>query len=117
MARQNLDASIEIISSDTLPATAELAGLLEIGIGQPAVPHPDPQPGGRAAGGYLAGIFPGRTATGVADLYAEEKSVTRTLARLGVGDYTRRFTRVTARLPDSEIQTLLHVPRPGRCCM
>lgn len=111
MARQNLDASIEIISSDTLPASAELAGLLEVASGSllyriRTLSRVD----GRLVDTSL-GFFPAGRLPGFADLYAEEKSVTRTLARLGVGDYTRRFTRVTARLPDSEIQTLLHVPK------
>ena len=42
---------------------------------------------------------------------AEAGSITRTLTHFGCGDYTRRTTRLTARMPDATETDLLQMPR------
>ena len=45
--------------------------------------------------------FPAKRFPGLAEIYRAEWSVTRTLKRFGIDDYTRAWTRVTARLPSA----------------
>lgn len=47
----------------------------------------------------------------IADVFAEERSITRSLRRLGVADYTRRRTTVTARAATPEERERLAMPR------
>lgn len=44
-------------------------------------------------------LFPAQRFRGLGEAYVELGSFTRALARLGVADYTRKSTRLTARLP------------------
>jgi GntR family phosphonate transport system transcriptional regulator len=55
---------------------------------------------------FSAARFPG-----IAILLAEELSITKVLAKLGVSAYRRSATRVTARMPTSEEAALLEQPR------
>ena len=55
---------------------------------------------------FSAARFPG-----IATLLAEEASITRVLARLGIADYRREATRIIARMPTPEEATLLEQSR------
>lgn len=55
--------------------------------------------------------FPARRFPDIAAVFARERSVTRTLAQFGVRDYTRKLTRITARMPDTELARALRQPR------
>lgn len=48
---------------------------------------------------------------GLVEVYEETLSMTESLRRFGVGDYTRRSTRILARLPSGADADLLHQPR------
>ena len=48
---------------------------------------------------------------GIAAVFAEEGSITRSLAHFGVRDFERHSTRVTARLPSPEDARYLHQPK------
>ena len=52
--------------------------------------------------GIASHYFPKRRFPTLASVYKEEQSITKTLARLGVADYTRRETRVTAAMPSAD---------------
>lgn len=53
--------------------------------------------------------FPAGLVPGMIDLYAKHKSVTKALKQIGISDYRRISTRVTARLPTSEESRLLRL--------
>lgn len=55
--------------------------------------------------------FPADRFAGIGAAYAETLSVTAALERYGVTDYTRRSTRVIARMPTPAVAELLHQPR------
>ena len=55
--------------------------------------------------------FPARRFSGFASVYREQRSVTRTLKHFGVLDYSRRTTRIFARLPSTEEAEWLRQPR------
>jgi GntR family phosphonate transport system transcriptional regulator len=57
-------------------------------------------------------VFPASRFPGLPELVVAEGSVTRTLAALGLADYTRRETRLTAQLADPVLALALLV-RPG----
>lgn len=111
MARHNLSSDVQLVGSDTVPANTELARLFELPVGATlfrlkTVSDAD----GRIVDASTM-FFPAERFPGLPEVYAELHSVTRTLAHFGVADYTRKFTRVTARLPDSETLDMLHIPK------
>lgn len=57
--------------------------------------------------------FPARRFAGIAEAFAETGSITRALARCGVADFVRRWSGISAGLPDAETAALLGVP-PSR---
>jgi GntR family phosphonate transport system transcriptional regulator len=56
-------------------------------------------------------LFPAGRFPGLDRALAAEASVTRALAKLGVPDYKRKWTRVTARMPSGREADLLQQPR------
>ena len=56
-------------------------------------------------------IFPAGKLSGLHAALKENSSITASLAAIGVHDYTRRWTRVGARLPDSREARLLRMAR------
>jgi len=59
---------------------------------------------------YADHYFPAKRFAGLAELLRTDGSISRALAALGVADYTRKLTRVTARLPDREEAHQLQQP-------
>ncbi len=55
--------------------------------------------------------FPARRFPDIIDIYKRERSITKTLKHFGVADYTRKETRITARLPNASESHLLAMPR------
>lgn len=54
--------------------------------------------------------FPARRFPELIPVYSETRSITKALTHHGAGDYTRKTTRVTARLPDAEDAKILKQP-------
>jgi GntR family phosphonate transport system transcriptional regulator len=55
--------------------------------------------------------YPKILAAGLIEHFNETGSVTESLRRLGIADYYRQYTRVTARLPSAEDARYLHQPK------
>ena len=55
--------------------------------------------------------FPAQRFCGLDQIYRETGSVTASFKRMGLADYTRKITRVTARMPSAEDARLLDQPR------
>ncbi len=55
--------------------------------------------------------FSERRFPGLMEIFESEKSVTKAFARLGVTDYLRKRTSITARLPDAQEARLLEIPK------
>ncbi len=58
-----------------------------------------------------AHYFPAARFPDMIDLYRQSGSITEALDRQGAGDYTRRQTRVMARMPDTDDAAYLQQPR------
>jgi len=56
-------------------------------------------------------FFPVQRFPDLVEVYQREGSITRTLTHFGCGDYERRVTRVTARMPDASDAELLRQAR------
>ena len=111
MRRENRDARLELLESATEPAPATIARELEIPTGTYVIrldtrSHADGLPLSLASHYFPAVRFPG-----LVDVFRESGSVTKSFARYGIADYTRRRTRVSARLPDAREQRLLEITR------
>ena len=96
-----------LLSSETMPAPPRVARALALPPGAPVIQlstlsTADAVPISAATSWFDAGRF-----GHIAELYAETGSITASLARLGVDDYTRRTTAVEARHASSEDLDLL----------
>ncbi|BBH13846.1 phosphonate metabolism transcriptional regulator PhnF [Chromobacterium haemolyticum] len=111
MASQNLSSDIDVLASDTVPANAELAELLQVAAGEPLLRIKTLSRVELRVVDWATLFFPAARFPGLPEIYRRERSVTRALAHFGVDDYTRRFTRVSARLPDSETVDYLGLPK------
>lgn len=104
--------SRRITRSETRAADAEEAAALALHLDEPVhvvegISLADDHPLAAFRSVFPAGRFPGLPA-----LVAAEGSVTRALAALGLEDYTRRETRLTAELADP-VMALSLLLRPG----
>ncbi|MGK9233470.1 phosphonate metabolism transcriptional regulator PhnF [Inquilinus limosus] len=111
MRRENRAARLELLDSATEPASAAIARELEVQAGTPVIrldtrSHADGLPLSLASHYFPAARFPG-----LVEIFRETGSVTASFARYGIADYTRRRTRVSARLPDAREQRLLEITR------
>lgn len=111
MRRENRQATLELLGSGTEPVSAAVARELNIAADAPVVrldtrSHADGLPLSLATHYFPAARFPG-----LVEIFAETRSVTASFARFGIADYTRRRTRVSARLPDAREQHLLEIAR------
>jgi GntR family phosphonate transport system transcriptional regulator len=100
-----------LLRSLVLPADATIAQELALERGAPCllietVGEVDGLPVSVAAHYFDARRFPG-----LIDAYQGTGSLTRALAACGLPDYTRRRTRLTARLPDAAEAAVLRMPR------
>jgi GntR family phosphonate transport system transcriptional regulator len=97
----------KLLSSEILPAPPHVAAALSLPAGAPVIQlstlsAADGVPVSAATSWFDASRFPK-----IAELYAETGSITASLARLGVDDYTRKTTAVEARHASSEDLDLL----------
>ncbi|TSD86299.1 phosphonate metabolism transcriptional regulator PhnF [Mycobacterium sp. KBS0706] len=111
MRRENRTARLELLESATEQASGPIARELEVPAGTPVIrldtrSHADGLPLSLASHYFPAARFPG-----LVEIFRETGSVTASFARYGIADYTRRRTRVSARLPDAREQRLLEITR------
>jgi GntR family phosphonate transport system transcriptional regulator len=99
-----------ILRTEEIPADRAVARNLSLRIGAPvivleAVSEADGRPLG-----YGLQYLPAKRFRGIEAIYRETGSLTKSLARMGVEDYRRLSTRVTAQMPTREIAALLQQP-------
>jgi len=111
LRRQNREPSGLILDSGERPAPHAVARALGMPDGEMTVwirhlSHADGRPIS-AADHY----FPLNRFQGFLEIYRQRKSITATYAYFGIFDYTRKSTRVTARMPNLEEAELLKQPK------
>lgn len=101
-----------LIASGTEPARSDIAAALALPLGAPV----ERMEGVSSADGmpisHAVSWFDAARLAGISALYAETGSVTQALARLGIADYTRRSTTITAAHAASDDLALLRLS-PG----
>lgn len=109
--RQARSPSGTLIRSAAIPADAAMAEALAIELGAPValietLGMVDEQPISLVAHHFPLGRFPN-----LIDVYRAEGKITPMFEKLGVGNYLRKSTKVTARMPDSYEMRHLHLAR------
>ena len=111
MAQQSRSPGGRLVHAATVSCNTATADALRLVPGAPVIlvrtlGEVDGQPVSLADHFFTAARFPG-----IADVYRETHSVSRSLERYGVADYFRKVTRVTARMPErSEARHLQQPP-------
>lgn len=100
-----------VLLSERLNASADVAEALELAEGAPvflirSIGEADGRPINVADHYVCARRFPD-----IIQAFEESRSISKALAQLGVTDYYRKVTRVTARMPDVEEAQLLSQPQ------
>lgn len=109
--KQSRIPSGELVRAMALPADANVAKHLHLRKGASVVLI---ESVGKVDGrpiSIAAHHFPARRFPDMIEVYKRERSITRALARYGIDDYTRKETRITARLPNASEARLLELPR------
>ena len=108
---QAMDPAHELIRTDRAPADAAVARALNVRPGTDVLLI---ESLGTADGIPISlGLshFPARRCRGLLEQFAETRSVTESLKRIGIADYIRRVTRISARIPTAHEAHTLQVPR------
>ncbi|MGQ9368995.1 phosphonate metabolism transcriptional regulator PhnF [Azospirillum sp. ST 5-10] len=108
---QNRRPAWELLRADIVPAGPALAEALALASQTPVIVL---ETLGRIDGRPVAlsdHRSPAERFPRLIDAFRSEGSITAALRRHGVGDYTRRTTRLTARMPDAREADLLRLPR------
>ncbi|MGE0724148.1 MAG: phosphonate metabolism transcriptional regulator PhnF [Alphaproteobacteria bacterium] len=109
--RQNREPKTTLLRADTVPASAAIARALGLKAGEPMILL---ETMGEVDGRPISVAshhFPASRVPGLVEHFRDAGSITKALAKCGVADYTRKVTRVTARLPSAEDARRLRQPR------
>ena len=111
LADQNRSAGGVLLKAETVPAPPDPADALGLPEGQPLcyLEIAGEMDGRRITCSH--NYFPCSRFEGLADIYRETLSITTAFKTMGLGDYFRKTTRVTAQLPDSHTALALNIPR------
>ncbi|HEY9096014.1 MAG TPA: phosphonate metabolism transcriptional regulator PhnF [Hydrogenophaga sp.] len=110
LAHAGLPGGMRVLSAEALRATADVAKALEVRTGQSVLHLQVLGEGGGQPLHVSNRYFPLPRFAGLDELLRQTGSITRAFAERGVADYTRRQSRISARLPQAEIAGLLHQP-------
>ena len=105
------DPSGELLRVARLPADKTMAQMLGLRAGEPVLLLETLKSADGRPINLGSHHFPFRRFNGLAEAFKTEGSITAALRKFGVNDYTRKVTRVTARMPEEEEARLLAQPR------
>lgn len=110
LADQGVASTRTLLRLETVPANPREAENLAIQVGAPVVVNEAVSEADGIPFTYSRGIFPSERLPNLMEWLAEETSITRALARAGVTDYHRRWTRLIAERPGAIIARHLKMP-------
>ncbi len=111
LSRQQRSGRGRLLRSVEAPADQTVAAALNLRLGDTVVVL---ETVGESDGQRLcvtSHYFEAARFAGIAEVFAEQGSITAALAHYGIRDFERRSTRVTARLPSPEDARYLHQPK------
>ncbi|MEQ8356143.1 MAG: phosphonate metabolism transcriptional regulator PhnF [Kiloniellaceae bacterium] len=109
--KQSRIPSGELVRALVLAADENVARSLRIRKGAPVVLIESINKVDGRPMSVVAHHFPARRFPDMIEVYRRARSVTKALAHYGIDDYTRKETRITARLPSGSESRLLELPR------
>jgi GntR family phosphonate transport system transcriptional regulator len=111
LRRLNKEPSREILGMLQEPGTQQVARALGLSVGRPVI-RIDTR---NRADGQIISVtehyFSERRFPTLMEVFESAKSVTKAFAQLGVTDYLRKRTSITARLPDAQEARLLEIAK------
>lgn len=110
LAQAGLKGGMKVLQSNVLPADSSVAQALEVAPGSQVLHLVVQGDGGGQPLHVSDRYFPLPRLAGLDAHLQATGSITVSLAQLGVADYTRRESRISARLPEAEVATLLQQP-------
>ncbi|MBA4261168.1 MAG: phosphonate metabolism transcriptional regulator PhnF [Comamonadaceae bacterium] len=110
LAQAGLSGGMQVLASRTVRAMAEVAKALEIRADSKVLHLQVIGDGGGQPLHASDRFFPCPRFAGLDDLLRQSGSITQAFAVLGVPDYTRRQSRISARLPDADVAARLKQP-------
>jgi len=111
LTRQSRTPGSTLLRGLEIAADSTVAAALELAPGLPVIVLDTV---GEADGQRLSissRYYPKALADGMIEAFRETRSVTEALRRIGIPDYYRKVTRITARLPSAEDARYLHLPK------
>jgi GntR family transcriptional regulator, phosphonate transport system regulatory protein len=100
LAKHNVSGRLRVLSSEVVAAPADAAKALNLRSGTAVERVETVGLADNVPISTSTHYFPHATLGGIGELLRKNGSITRALARLGVADYLRASTRITAELPD-----------------
>lgn len=110
LVQAGLPGGMQVLASRTVRASADVAKALEIRTGSSVLHLQVIGDGGGQPLHVSDRFFPCPRFAGLDDLVRQSGSITQAFAACGVADYTRRQSRISARLPVPEIAAHLKQP-------
>lgn len=110
LAQAGLPGGMQVLDAQTVRATADVARALEVRTGTTVLHLQVVGDGGGQPLHVSDRYFPCPRFEGLDALVRQSGSITQAFAERGVADYTRRQSRISARLPEAGIATQLHQP-------
>ena len=102
---------LEDVALETLPEAAAASEALQLAPSQPVILLERIGSADSTPISLSRHLFPAPALPGLLEALRHSGSITAALAAVGVGDYTRKWTRVCARLPDAREARLLRMAR------
>ncbi len=110
LVQAGLQGGMQVLSSRTLRASADVARALAVRAGASVLHLQVLGDGGGQSLHFSDRYFPCPRFAGLDMLLRESGSITQAFAKLAVPDYTRRQSRISARMPDTDIAAHLQQP-------
>jgi GntR family phosphonate transport system transcriptional regulator len=111
LTRQSRTPASTLLRGLEAPADATVAEALEVPHGTAVIVLDTIGEGDGQRLCISSRYYPKGLAEGMIEAFRETRSVTEALRRVGIPDYYRKVTRITARLPSAEDARYLHLPK------
>lgn len=110
LAQAGVRGGMQVLAATQEAADADVAKALSLSAGQPVLRLVVLGDGGGQPLHVSDRYFPLPRFQGLDNYLRETGSITRSFERFGVADYTRRQSRISARMPTAEVAAHLHQP-------
>lgn len=110
LAQAGLPGGLQVLASRTVRASVDVAKALEVRTGSPVLHLQVVGDGGGQPLHVSDRFFPCPRFAGLDERVRQSGSITQAFADCGVADYTRRQSRISARLPDAALAAHLKQP-------